>query len=84
MAIIFGGLVAAAALFIWLSGGWFGRVLVFLLLASILAVLAAVDNSGHAPVWIVVGWPGAWVVSSLPIYYWRRKDRHVSMEMTFH
>ena len=57
-------------LYWWLIGHWFARVLVFLLLA----VLGALISAGNGAA--IVGYGVlAWFIASLPIYYQRYQSR---------
>jgi hypothetical protein len=73
--------LAAVLLYFWLTGNWFARVLVFLLLSvafgftSVWLGLLAGDQSP----WFVLALLGvavAWPVASVPIYCWRRRNSY--------
>lgn len=77
MALLFGLLVMLAALYGWLVGNWFARVLVFL----ILIVIGLMDAKKVLPddaigVIFLIGIPFmSWIVSGIPVYVrrWRLK-----------
>jgi hypothetical protein len=76
---LIGLLLGIALLYFWLIGHWFARVLVFLLLAvlmalgggSLLADTAKPPNPASGIFGAILGAALAWPVSGIPIYYWR-------------
>jgi hypothetical protein len=68
--ILIGIAMAIVLLYFWLIGHWFARVLVFLLLAALGALIAA----GNVAAIIATGLL-AWLIASLPIYYQRHQQR---------
>lgn len=81
MEILAGLSLAAFALYAWLVGHWFGRVVAFLipsLLWTGLAFLFWTEKGGPHGVTFVI-WimalGGTWIVSGLPQWYWQRRER---------
>lgn len=76
--------VVLAALYFWLIGQWFARVVMFPCFAAITcAVGAALANQMHgdAAIWflaVCVGVVAAWYLSGIPVYYWRANERAVA------
>lgn len=80
MHILVGLVLALCALYFWLSGHWFGRVVMFLgfaalfgLLGSGLAGLLGPAEHNRGWVGVLLGVALAWPVSSIPIYLRRRR-----------
>ncbi len=79
MSILTGLGIALVLLFYWLSGHWFARVLMFLVLCPVgfLSGLALVNSGQPTPTHaaaLIVGISAAalaWPLASLPIYYQR-------------
>lgn len=72
MHILLGLVLALVLLFLWLSGHWFGRALVFTAFAAFGLVLVLFVDPGHEQ-WRVGGAilvVGGWFVSGLPRRYW--------------
>jgi hypothetical protein len=59
-----------ALLYWWLLGHWFARILVFLVLAGLCALLL-IDNPAAIALAVVL----AWLVASLPVYIHRNRHR---------
>jgi len=87
MEILIGIGIALAVLFFWLSGHWFARVVMFLLLGAVLTAVITPSitfgvYAGQAP-WqilfpiILVGFGLAWPIAGLPAYYYRRQVRQM-------
>lgn len=55
-------------LFLWLSGHWFGRVLVTLALVALAWTMAMVTIPGYSECYLAFGLPMAWIVGSAPIW----------------
>lgn len=72
MAILFGLLLAAGLLCLWLAGGWFGRVLAFVVLAIPLGLIVSTAVTGSLdqinPVALLAGAVAAWFVGGIPAY----------------
>lgn len=81
MTLLIGIPAVLAIMYGWLIGNWFARVLMFLILTALIAVvtLVAADPKG-AVVFLAVILAGvaAWFLSGIPIYYWRRNDRKLT------
>ena len=81
MELMIGAGLALALLYFWLMAHWFARVVVFLLLGAVLTVIITASigwgvYDGRALGEIVlpiaaVAFGMAWLLASLPIYYWR-------------
>jgi hypothetical protein len=73
MVVLIGLCIAAGALYFWLLGDWFARVLMFLLLSAPLAMLGwAVmrePGSGGTVAWCVAAMAATWPLSGIPLYY---------------
>jgi len=70
MVVIAGLVLGLAALYFWLIGHWFGRVIGFLAFAASFGLAGlAIGGPGAAAVAVVV----AWFVSGIPIYVRRRQ-----------
>ena len=86
MHFLIGLLLGVALLYFWLIGHWFARVLVFLLLAvlmalgggSLLADTAKPSNPASGIFGAIVGAVLAWPVSGIPIYYWRWRIKELA------
>lgn len=87
MEILIGLALGVALLYLWLAGHWFGRVLMFLLLAGIIGGLLCVavtpaDLDGAANplgfIGFIVGTVIAWFVSGIPAYKRRRQIKVAS------
>lgn len=79
MAILFGIVIAALLILSWLSGSWAGRVLMFIALA-IPGACALGSMFVTGPIGLIFGTLGlalAWLISSLPTYYWRSRIRQM-------
>lgn len=62
-------------LFLWLSGHWFGRVLVTLMLIALAWTMAMVTLPGYSTCYLVFGLPVAWVVGSAPVWVMRYREK---------
>jgi hypothetical protein len=86
MHILIGALLALGLLWAWLSGHWFARVVMFLVLALCFgAAGGALMNNPHAAnggdpaiIGAILGFALAWPVSGLPVYYWRNEIRKMA------
>lgn len=62
--------LALGLLWLWLSGHWFGRALMFLLGAVIAAAIASLVSEPHGAALgalsLIVGTVTAWVIASIP------------------
>lgn len=78
--IIIGLLIALPILYFWLIGNWFARVLAFLGLFAFFAIFVLIANDAPSAehnflLGYLVAGGAAWIVSSLPTYYWRHRSR---------
>lgn len=81
MALLIGIPAMLAILYGWLVGNWFARVLVFLMLTALIAVvtLVAADPKGTIVfLAVILAGVAAWFLSGIPVYYWRRNDRKLT------
>jgi len=71
--------LALVVLASWLSGHWFARVVVLLALSALGLMLCLAYQTPHqtTPVFVpfLLSLPVAWIVASIPTYYWRSKNR---------
>lgn len=72
--------VFLAALYAWLAGHWFGRVIAFLSVSLFWTGLAFLfwteKNGPHGVTFVlwVMALGATWIGSGVPQWYWRRKD----------
>jgi hypothetical protein len=72
--------LALVVLAAWLSGHWFARVIVMLVLGGFVwAVALEFKGTEHgiesSLLAFILGLPCAWVIASLPTYYWRHRNK---------
>lgn len=83
MHMLIGLVLGCGLLYFWLVGHWFARVLVFLPLAFLLGFIGIGIAYGQHPsagvFFAVWGVAGAWPVSSIPTWYWRRRMRVLTL-----
>lgn len=75
--------LALVVLASWLSGHWFARVVVLLaLVAFVWAIALDFKGTPHGVesslLTFILGLPTAWVLASVPTYYWRHRNRQVA------
>jgi hypothetical protein len=92
MELLIGLALGVALLYVWLAGHWFGRVLMFLLLAGIIGGLLAIaatppDLHGAGNPMGFAGFAAgtvlAWFVASIPIYCKRGRARQDARPKAF-
>jgi hypothetical protein len=75
--------VVLAALYFWLIGQWFARVVMFLCLSAVLGLFAgmAMLSGGNLAVFgaVVVAAAVSWYASGIPMYYWNARNRQLAM-----
>jgi len=78
MGIAVGVVLALVALYFWLLGHWFARVVAFLLFVVLFGLIGSAFTGSLGPAATNHGWVGfliggvvAWFVSGIPIYYRR-------------
>lgn len=73
MHIIIGIVLAAGALWLWLSAHWFGRVLALLGIGPVVILIAAATGTPWSMLaFLIIGSPIAWAIASAPIWIARR------------
>lgn len=77
-------IIAVAELYFWLIGNWFGRVVAFLTLGSVLVVFAWAatfkDPSVMPVLAISAAGCAAWFLAGIPQYYINHKQRAARLD----
>lgn len=85
MGILIGIAVFLAALYWWLIGHWFARVVMLFPFAAVICLVVGLP--AHSALFgLIVGAALAWPLASIPIYYWRwqyRRDHQLSLGVSF-
>lgn len=82
MHILLGLAMGVALLYFWLIGHWFARILTFLAFVVVLFFVFTETSRGTAePPPEIAVWMFAmiiaWLIASLPTYYWRHRMRRL-------
>jgi hypothetical protein len=84
MPIIIGLILAGALLYAWLSGWWFARVLVTLLLLACVGLVAAATDDATVKLWCLGIAVAVWPIADAPSWFKRRAARRLgSMHASF-